>query len=87
MALRLKPHSTEWFEALMQFNPEQAAHTASIIRLAGREDVCGVCGDEPAQDYELRAADLPPNAVVTMRLCEDCLNIRIMNGEPFVPLT
>jgi hypothetical protein len=81
----LRPHSSEWFEALMQFNPDQALMTMAIIRAAGREDVCSICGDEPARDYEIVGQEFEPGAVVTIRLCDDCLGIRkSMYGEKLV---
>jgi len=40
----LKPHSPEWFAALEKVNPTQAAQTTQILSLAGRDDVCSICG-------------------------------------------
>jgi hypothetical protein len=85
MALYLKPHSTEWFEALSSFNPQQASHTKLVIKKTGSSDVCSVCGDDPAADYQLEG-NLPTNAVATLRLCDDCLKIRRGGGEDFVPM-
>jgi hypothetical protein len=47
MPIYPEPHSAEWFKALDAFDPQQAAHTREMLRLAGRADVCGVCGDDP----------------------------------------
>ena len=85
MTYWLTPHSSEWFEALMQFNPDQAFMTMAIVRAAGKEDVCSTCGDEPARDYEIVGEEFDPDAVVTIRLCDDCLGIRkSMYGEKLV---
>lgn len=78
-----KPHSDEWFRALNKSNPMQAAATRQILDLAGNEEVCGVCGDDPAADYQVTPSG-PPH---TMRVCDDCRSIREkMHGEQFQPL-
>ena len=82
----LRPHSKAWFEELEKQNPIQAAQTKRIISLAGNEEVCSVCGDDEAKDYKLEGAQATHGMVVTLRLCDDCLNIRkSMHGEHFVP--
>jgi hypothetical protein len=82
----LKPHSPEWFEALEKINPAQAAQTKQLISLAGRNDVCSVCGDEESFDYKLASEQITSGVVSTLRLCEDCLKIRKnMYGENFLP--
>lgn len=83
----LSPHSKDWFAALSRLDPQQAAATKKMLKAAGGENVCSLCGDRPATDYEVAdkwfAADMP----VTFRLCEDCLSIRATNeGERLVPL-
>lgn len=83
MPLFPKPHSPEWFGALASFNPQQAAHTETIVKAAGSPEVCSVCGDNPAQDYKL-TNDLPPEAVATIRLCDDCLGMRGAAGEKLI---
>lgn len=72
----LVPHSAEWFAALEKWNPQQAAHTREIVTLAGNAEVCSICGDSPAKDYRLVGHALPAAAVGTLRLCNDCWNIR-----------
>jgi len=79
----LKPHSSDWFEVLEKTDPQQAAMTRQVLSRAGRDDICSVCGDDPAADYEVAGAP-PPS---TMRLCDDCRDIRSgMHGEKFSPL-
>lgn len=83
MANDLQPHTPEWFEALRASNPMQAAATEQVIDLAGTDEVCSVCGDDPATDYRVT----PSGAPGTMRLCDDCRDIRRqMHGEEFEPL-
>jgi len=83
MTLHLKTHSPEWFKALQEINPAQAAQTQKILSLAGRDDVCSICGDDPAPEYELAGEKAP-----TLRLCDDCRDLRLsMYGEKFLPLT
>jgi hypothetical protein len=87
MALYLKPHSKEWFAALKRSNPQQAAHTQQIIGLAGSSEVCSVCGDHGAKDYEILKQKVAGDTVATIRLCDDCKNIRKGAMEKdFIPL-
>ena len=82
----LRPHSKAWFEELEKQNPNQAAQTKQIISLASSEEVCSICGDDKANDYKLKGSQATPGMVVTLKLCDDCLNIRKkMHGENFVP--
>jgi hypothetical protein len=85
MAIYLKPHTEEWFVALVNFDPMQAAMTRTAIKTAGSTEVCSVCADDPAKDYQIDAASIPNDAVATLRLCEDCLGIRKAGGEEFRP--
>jgi hypothetical protein len=82
----LRPHTPEWFTALEVWDPPKAAMTRKVIKLAGSPDVCSICGDDPAKDYRLEEAHRPAGGVDTLRLCDDCLAIRIGGGEPFVLL-
>jgi hypothetical protein len=72
----LRPHSPEWFDALDKSNPKQAAQTRQILSAVGREDVCSVCGDQPALDYTLASEQAAASDVSTLKLCADCLVIR-----------
>lgn len=82
----LTPHSKEWFEALEKFNAQQAAHTRQVINLAKSDEVCSVCGDDPASDYRLIHPVPSQGAPDTIRLCDDCRMIRERSGESFVSL-
>jgi hypothetical protein len=81
-----KPHTPEWLTALEAFDPRQAAHTRQVIARAKSADVCSVCGDDPSSEYKATMANLPAKAVATIRLCDDCRQIRSTAGESFVAL-
>lgn len=72
----LKPHTAEWFKVLDTVNPLQAAHTKHILSLADSDAVCSICGDESNRDYKLVSEQAAHSPVLTMRLCNDCLDIR-----------
>jgi hypothetical protein len=83
----LIPHTTEWFEALKAINSRQASATKKIIDLAGKSDICGVCGDVPACDYKVVGVKFDATTDATIRLCSDCRDIRSkMQGESFIGL-
>ena len=80
----LTPHTAEWFTALESCNAMQAAQTRQIIKLAGKSDVCSVCGDAPATDYKVDGAIFALDVGATVRLCDDCREIRKSSqGESF----
>lgn len=85
MAIRAKPHSAEWFKTLRAFDSHQADHTRAIITAAGSDQVCSICGDEPAANYELVVPAPVARAVSTIRLCDDCRMTREQGGESYVP--
>lgn len=73
-------NSPAWLDALERWNPMSAAHTARIVTLAGRSDVCGVCGDDDSKEYRLADPEASPSPVKVMRLCSDCAVIRSGEG-------
>ena len=84
----LKPHTKEWFAALKKVNPQQAAQTEQIIGLAGSSAVCSVCGDKESRDYQILKMKFDRDVVATIRLCDDCREIRKMGmGEDYAPIT
>jgi hypothetical protein len=80
----LIPHSEAWFAALLKINSQQAGHTRLLVQTAGKPDICSICGDEGGQDFSVVGASLGPDMDFTIRLCNDCLEIRKMQGEKFV---
>lgn len=87
MAQYHRPHSDEWFQALEAYNPVQAEVTRQTISAAGRNDICSICGEQPAIDYQITGEDLDADAVATIRLCDDCREIREkMCQEQFEPM-
>lgn len=79
-----KPHTEAWFTALELRNPRQAAMTRRAIKMAGRSDVCSICGDDHAADALLVEDGVPEYASLTLRLCVDCRAIRTAAGETYV---
>ncbi|WP_296468130.1 YiiX/YebB-like N1pC/P60 family cysteine hydrolase [Rhodoferax sp.] len=70
----LRPHTSEWFASLREWNPKQAAITEAAIQAAGSSDVCSVCADESVRDYVL--ISMPSAGPGTLRLCDGCFRIR-----------
>jgi len=60
--------------------------TQKIVEHAGKASVCSICGDEPARDYRLEEAQRPVGGVDTLRLCDDCWEIRRRSGESSILL-
>ncbi|MCE9647259.1 MAG: hypothetical protein K8S20_14780 [Chloroflexi bacterium] len=81
-----KPYSRKWFRALEAFDPSKAEITRlALLRAGGNLDVCQICGDSPAADYQL-IGDMEPDAVAVARLCDYCLNLKIaIHKEKFIP--
>jgi len=70
---RLQPHSSAWFEDALSASPIRAITSGHVIGATGCTDVCGVCGDRPARDYD--DAEPPFRSV---RLCDDCRDIQTL---------
>lgn len=84
----LKPHSPKWFEDLRIQRPHQAIASKMAVDSMGRNDVCSICGDDPAKDYVLESSDSFEKKNVSLCLCDDCLAIRKnMYGEVFLPFS
>jgi hypothetical protein len=84
----LSPHSKEWFAAFSKMDPQQAAATKKIIKASGSDNVCSLCGDQPATDYEAADKWFDAETPVTYRLCEDCMSTLATNeGERLVPFS
>ena len=80
------PHTPEWFRAQKAFAPAKAAMTQVAVRFGANLNVCSICGDEPAQDYQLIDEFMEDDALATIRLCDDCLRIKkAIHREILVP--
>lgn len=80
------PHSEEWFADLDAQDPVKAALTRIALKSAESETACSICGDDPAAAYRLDGNYLPGQMIVSLRLCDECVEIRAGMGEIFVPL-
>ena len=50
--------------------------TKTIIEAAGSNEVCSVCGDLPAADYKVIGVNFSEQIGASIRLCDDCREIR-----------
>jgi hypothetical protein len=86
MPFYFTPHTTAWFLALEEFDPIEAEITKVATGFGTNLDGCSICGDDPAEDYELVDIFMEDNAVATIRLCGDCFRMKtIVQGETLVP--
>lgn len=77
---RVVPHSELWFLIVDRVEPRLGAIARHSIQSARSTEVCSSCGD-PAHDYRLEnGADAMPG-VPSLRLCDDCVEIRRGFGE------
>jgi len=83
----LKPHTEAWFVALRSCNANQADMTEQMISLSGKDDCCFVCGDEEATDYKVVGERFNDKIGATIRLCDDCREIRrSTQGESYIKM-
>lgn len=76
-------NSQEWMNQLEILVPHQAIITEIIVERAQRQDICSICGDSESSEYR----PLDHKKGVTLRLCEDCKEIRFRRfGEKWTPL-
>jgi hypothetical protein len=81
----LKPHTEAWFAALSSGNRGQAEMTKQMISMSGKEDCCSVCGDEESVAYKVVGARFTDEIGATIRLCEECREIRrSTQGESYI---
>jgi hypothetical protein len=65
--MTLIPHTYEWFEELRRHNPKQAEHTAKLVELFGRDDICSLRGNDESKTFRMVS-----DPAMTLRLCEPC---------------
>lgn len=81
MATPPRPYTPEWFEIMLDRNPEQADTARLAAQRAGTEQCCMVCGDIR------NVADFMTDETVAVRICGDCKIIQEgMYGSMFFPL-
>ncbi|MER9858474.1 MULTISPECIES: hypothetical protein [unclassified Mesorhizobium] len=81
---QIEPHSAYWFSIVDRVEPKLAAISRHAIEAEGRTNVCSACGDEPTLDYRLvNSAETMPG-VPSLRLCEDCIEIRRGMGNVLI---
>lgn len=69
------PHSVEWFQQMRERNPQHAATAAQLIKLAGNDQCCSICGDTA------KVRDYMGDEEIAARLCDHCKRIQeSMNG-------
>lgn len=82
---QIEPHTTRWYSIVDRVEPHLAALSRHAVETEGGTNVCSSCGDQPALDYRLvNAAETMPG-VPSLRLCDDCIDIRRGMGNVLVP--
>ncbi len=73
---QIEPHSAFWYSIIDQVEPNLAMLSRHAIKAEGSKDICSSCGDEPVTDYRLvNGAETMPG-VPSLRLCNECIEIR-----------
>ena len=81
----IEPHTPYWWSVIDRVEPQLAALSRHAVASAGSTDVCTSCGDQPASSYRLvNGAETMPG-VPSLRLCDDCIEIRRGMGNVLVP--
>ena len=82
---QIEPHSPYWHSMVDRVEPNLAARSRHAVDAEGHSDVCSSCGDQPAKDYRvLNGAQAMPG-VPSLRLCEDCHQIRQEMNTDLLP--
>ncbi|PXA90877.1 hypothetical protein DMC47_27055 [Nostoc sp. 3335mG] len=82
---QIEPHSEHWFGIVDVVNPDVAATARMVVAAAGNNCVCSVCGDDPSRPYRLANGAQTLSGVPSLRLCDDCFNIRSSTPELWIP--
>lgn len=70
------PHTDYWYSIVDRVEPALAALSRAAVSAESSIDVCSSCGDQPAPAYRLlNDAETMPG-VPSLRLCDDCVQIR-----------
>nr|WP_082490298.1 YiiX/YebB-like N1pC/P60 family cysteine hydrolase [Methylobacterium sp. Leaf122] len=81
----IEPHTPSWWSVVDRVDPALAALSRQAVAKEGGIDVCSICGDRPAFRYRVvNGADAMPG-VPSLRLCDDCTEIRRGMGTELMP--
>lgn len=81
----IEPHTPYWWSVIDRVEPQLAALSRHAVASEGSTDVCSSCGDQPVASYRMvNGAETMPG-VPSLRLCEDCIEIRRGMGDILVP--
>lgn len=81
----IEPHTPYWWSVIDRVEPRLVALSRHAVSSMGGSDVCSSCGDEPAHPYRLvNGAEIMPG-VPSLRLCDDCIEIRRGMGNVLMP--
>lgn len=81
----IEPHSEYWYSIIDIVEPKLATISRHAILSEHRIDVCSSCGDYPAQSYRLVNGVETMPGVPSLRLCDDCIDIRRNMGNQLLP--
>jgi len=81
----IEPHTSYWWSVIDRVEPTLGALSRQAVSSTGGNEVCSSCGDEPACQYRVvnGAENMP--GVPSLRLCDDCLEIRRGMGNALMP--
>ncbi|MGY4430661.1 hypothetical protein ACVWWO_003138 [Bradyrhizobium sp. F1.13.1] len=81
----IEPHTPYWCSVIDRVEPRLAALSRHAVSSEDSTDVCSSCGDHPAYPYRLvNGAEAMPG-VPSLRLCDDCIEIRRGMGDVLMP--
>ncbi|WP_194456388.1 YiiX/YebB-like N1pC/P60 family cysteine hydrolase [Bradyrhizobium sp. CCBAU 53421] len=82
---QIEPHTEYWWSLIDRVEPKLAVLSRHAVSVEGRTDICSTCGDDPAKPYRVvNGAEHMPG-VPSLRLCDDCLEIRRGMGHVLMP--
>ena len=73
---QIEPHCAYWYSIVDRVEPNLAALSRSAVAAEGSTEVCSSCGDQPTTAYRMVNGAQAMLGVPSLRLCEDCVEIR-----------
>lgn len=81
----IEPHTAHWWSVVDRVEPQLAALSRNAVACESNIYVCTSCGDQPAVSYRVvNGAETMPG-VPSLRLCDDCIGIRLGMGNVLIP--